>query len=661
MKMIKILLGLLVGIIAIVYVVVFTSVGNIFLKHTIESKIQEQTKLDSKLEIFSLGMSDFEIKLVLNENNTIYLKGNYSLFSQSFDILYKIKLQELETLKPLTSTQLNGQFRTDGTLKGDMAFLTLDGKSDVASSATTYHIELTEFNPTSIIAKISDAKLDELLALGGQKKYASAIINLDVNFKDITQHKLDGDVTLKTKNGKLNSYLMLSDFNVTIPKTTFTMNFDVNLKGDEVKYKYDFTSNLFKILSSGKVIPEPLKTDLIYSLNVKELAVLKPIIGADVRGDFKLNGSVKGNTKNMIVDSSSDLASSDTTFTLVLKDLKPSSVVANIKDLKLQKLLYMLNQPHYTDGIFSMNADIKNLDVNNLQGNINTSIENALIDSQYMTQEYNFTSAMPQTTFNIQTNTKLNADIIDSKVNFNSNIASMDVKSVKFNMKDSSLTGDFIAILPDLDKFFFVTNQHMRGAISINGDIKKAKDLDLNVHTKVAGGNIDVKLHNDDLTATLNKVKTLELLDMLMYPTVFKADLDAKVNYNLAQSKGNMDGQLVDGQFTENKLFNLVKDYAKLDLYKENFKGDVNAVINKENIITSLDLKSLQASIKTKDTKLNTKTLVIDSRVELNIKKNEVGATITGDINKPKVKLDVSDVIKHKVKKKLKELYKKFF
>jgi hypothetical protein len=659
--MIKILLGLLVGIIAIVYVVVFTSVGNKLLKHTIESKIQEQTKLDSKLEIFSLGISNFEIKLVLNENNTIYLKGNYSLFSQSFDILYKIKLQELKTLKPLTSTQLNGQFRTDGTLKGDMAFLTLDGKSDVASSATTYHIELTEFNPTSIIAKITDAKLHELLAIGGQKKYASAIINLDVNFKDITQHKLDGDVTLKTKNGKLNSFLMLSDFNVTIPKTTFTMNFDVNLKGDEVKYKYDFTSNLFKILSSGKVIPEPLKTDLIYSLNVKELAVLKPIIGADVRGDFKLNGSVKGDTKNMIVDSTSDLASSDTTFTLVLKDLKPSSVVANIKNLKLQKLLYMLNQPHYTDGTFSMNADIKNLDVDNLQGNINTSIENALIDSQYMTNEYNFTSAMPQTTFNIQTSTKLNADIIDSKVNFSSNIASMDVKSVKFNMKDSSLTGDFIAILPDLDKFFFVTNQHMRGAISINGDIKKAKDLDLNIHTKVAGGNIDAKLHNDDLTATLNKVKTLELLDMLMYPTVFKADLDAKVNYNLAHSKGKMDGQLVDGKFTENKLFNLVKDYAKLDLYKENFKGDVSAVIDKENIIASLDLKSLQASIKTKDTKLNTKTLVIDSRVELNINKNEVGATITGDINKPKVKLDVSDVIKHKVKKKFKELLKKFF
>jgi hypothetical protein len=170
-----------------------------------------------------------------------------------------------------------------------------------------------------------------------------------------------------------------------------------------------------------------------------------------------------------------------------------------------------------------------------------------------------------------------------------------------------------------------------------------------------------VKLHNDDLTATLNKVKTLELLDMLMYPTVFKADLDAKVNYNLAHSKGKMDGQLVDGKFTENKLFNLVKDYAKLDLYKESFKGDVSAVIDKENIIASLDLKSLQASIKTKDTKLNTKTLVIDSRVELNINKNEVGATITGDINKPKVKLDVSDVIKHKVKKKFKELLKKFF
>jgi len=365
--------------------------------------------------------------------------------------------------------------------------------------------------------------------------------------------------------------------------------------------------------------------------------------------------------KNMIVESNSDLASSDTMLRLVLKDLKPSSVVASVKNLNIKKLLYMLNQPHYADGILSMEADITNLDINNLQGNIKTNIENALLDSEYISKEYKFKSVMPRTTFNLATVTKLNESIVDSKVNFNSNLASLDIKSVKFNVKDSSFTSDFIATLPNLDMLFFVTDQHMRGAITANGDIKKAKNLDLNIYTNVANGNIDVKLHNDELTASVNKVRTLELLHMLNYPEIFKANLDAKVNYNLAQSKGKMDGHLVDGKFTNNQLFNLVKDNTKLDLYKEHFAGDVSAMLNKENIIASLDLKSPRVSIKTKDTKLNTKTLTINSRVDLNINENKIGANITGNLNKPKVKLDLIDIIKNRAKKEIKKFLKKFF
>jgi hypothetical protein len=485
MKIIKIFLALLLVVLGSVYVFVFTSLGNEFLKPIVESKIQEQTKLNSKLEIFSLGMSNLEIKLVLNKNNTIHLKGDYSLFSQAVDITYSVEFKDLKTLKSLTQTQLNGTLHANGSLKGDKTFLTIDGKSDIASS--------------------------------------------------------------------------------------------------------------------------------------------------------------------------------DTSFSLIMKDLKPSSIVANITNLKLQELLPILKQPHYTDGVFWMKADITNLDIKNLQGDINASIKNALLNSKYMTQKYEFKSAMPRTIFNLQTVTKLNSSIIDSKVNLNSNIANLDIKSVKYYMKDSSFTSDFITIIPNLDKFFFLTNQRMRGAITINGDIKKAKDLDLNVYTKFAGGNIDAKVHNNDLKATINKLDTLELLKTLDYPEVFKANLNAELNYNLAKSKGRIDGHLVDGKFTENKLFNLLKEHSKLDLYKENFTGDINALLNKEKIITSFNLKSQQASIKTKNTKFNTKTQIIDSRIDLNINKDEIGANIKGDIKKPKVKLDIIDVIKNRVEKEIKKLFKKFF
>ena len=43
----------------------------------------------------------------------------------------------------------------------------------------------------------------------------------------------------------------------------------------------------------------------------------------------------------------------------------------------------------------------------------------------------------------------------------------------------------------------------------------------------------------------------------------------------------------------------------QVDMYKETFRGDVSADINKENILASLDLTSNTSAIKTKNTKLN--------------------------------------------------------
>ena len=67
------------------YIVAFTPVGNALLKPMVEAKIQEQTKVDSKLETFSLSMSDFEIVLELDKGNLIIAKGGYSIFAKSFD------------------------------------------------------------------------------------------------------------------------------------------------------------------------------------------------------------------------------------------------------------------------------------------------------------------------------------------------------------------------------------------------------------------------------------------------------------------------------------------------------------------------------------------------------------------------------------------------
>lgn len=665
MKYLAWIIAIILFFVLSVYVVVFTPVGNNLLKPIVEAKIQEQTKTKSKLETFSLTISDFEVALELDKDNLIKAKGAYSIFAKSFDISYEIDFKNLKSLEPLLEMPLNGAFNTNGTVKGDLAFIKIDGKSDVAQSDTSYHVELNEFNPTSIIASMKNAKLSSLLYLAAKNPYATADINLDINLKNITPHKLDGDVKLVTKNGVINPEFMKSDFNVTIPKTSFDMSLDAKLKGDDLVYSYDLASNLFKINSSGSLTPEPFKADLKYALDVKDLEVLKPLTNADIRGALKLNGTLSGDKGKLLFRAFSDVAASQTTVEAVLKDFAPASLRAKIQNLDVAKLLYMIKQPHYAEALLSLEADISDARVDSLKGEVKSTITNGVFDSAYLSKAYEFSSPMPKSTFNAQTNTILKDGIADSKVKFNSNLANLDIKSAKFNIKDASLKSDYVLNISDLNTLYFVTNQHMRGAFSANGELSKSKDLDFTLYSNISGGKLDAKLHNDDFSAKLSDIKTTKLLYMLMHPELVDATLNAKVDYNLAQSKGVFDGDIINAVFAKNQTFDLIKQFTKVDMYRENFNGKVGAKIDKENILASIDLRSKETALTTKDAKLNTKTNQMNSDLSIVIKNDTINANLNGDMNSPKVNIDLEKFLKSetgkKVIEKVDKLFKKLF
>ena len=646
-------IGAIIAILVIsLYIVAFTPLGNGLIKPMVEAKIQEATQTQSKLETFLLTMSDFEVVLSLSEGNRITAKGAYSLFSRSFDVDYVLDLKNLQALESFAGQPLRGELFSDGEAKGDMALMRIDGKSTIAQSQTSYSVTLADLNPTSIIATIKGAKLASLLQMTAKNPYATADIDMDINFKSIKTGALDGTVVLKTKDGKLDPKYMLSDFNVTIPNTSFAMNLDATLQGSDINFKGELLSNLFKITSVGSVTPQTLETDMTYALSVQDLEVLKPLTGADVRGALNLNGSAKGDRERLVVQGVSDLASSNTVFEAIFKELQPLTLRAKVANLDVAKLLYMLKQPHYTDGLFSMEADISDMNPKNLSGQVVTSLTKGVLDTAYLTKAYALTAPMPKTTYDAITTTLLKGSVADTKIDLNSNLANLDVKSAKYDFKDASLQSDYKLFVSNLEALAFVTKERLRGELSATGTVEKGKDLDATMSAALAGGKMEAKLHNDDLHATLNALKTTKLLSMLYRPELFDASLNAKLDYNLAQSRGKLDGQISNGVFAKNQTFDLIKQFTKVDMYRENFNGEVTAKMEKEKILVSLDLRSKEAAIKTTDAKLNTKTNQIDSDVKIVSKNDSIDAKLSGDIDAPKVSVDLEKFLKSETGKK---------
>ena len=152
---------------------------------------------------------------------------------------------------------------------------------------------------------------------------------------------------------------------------------------------------------------------------------------------------------------------------------------------------------------------------------------------------------------------------------------------------------------------------------------------------------------------------------MLIYPEVFASSLNGVLDYNTKKQKGKFNAHLVDGEFTPNAMLSLVKQYGKVDLYKESFKGDVSADVNKEKLLASLSLVSNNSSIKTKEAKLDSKEKTIDATIEITANKHPISVSLKGNTSSPEVSVDAGDILKNEVQKavgeKLNGLLKGFF
>lgn len=661
MKLLSIIFATLLLIAAALYGLAFTSIGNSLVAPSIEKKINGALQLKSTLKTFVLDSSEFNIVLALTPKNIITASGSYELFAQSFNVNYNLELNNLEALEPLTKEKLYGVFHTKGTAIGDLKKIDIKGSSDIASSKTAYDVTLTNLNPSSIKAVIDGAKTEELLALVGKAPYAISKLHVNANMSSVDPKNLQGAIETSLKNGHIDIALMKSDFNVTLPKTEFSLKSTTKLEGKNVDYSIALASNLAKFNSKGSVQPDTTAMDLSYELKIAMLELLKPITNAPLRGKFNLKGTAQGDKNLLHVKGSSDLASSNTTFSATLKEFQAQSITADVKNLNLKTLLYMLEQPHYLNSaLLDSKIRIKNVTAGKLDGTINTTISKGLIDGRTTAKEFGF-KPMPQVTFHLNADTTLKGDSLLNKVNLNSNLVTLSTASSLFNIKENSFESDYMLRVLDLSKLYFVTGQKMRGAIAFNGDVKQGKELDFTAHSKTLDGTIDAKLHNDDFHAELQNLQTLKMLKMLYYPEVFQSSLNGKLDYNIALKKGTLKSHLSNGQFTKNQVADLTKQYAKFNLYKERFNTTLNSDINQDLITTNLSMKSNKASITDEKLLLNTKTNQIKADLKLIANKHPITVKLSGDVTKPKVKVDAGDLIKQEANKAIKKELGKFF
>ena len=642
-----------------VFGVLFTKPGNDLIASYIQSTVNSQNK-DAKLKVqnFELTFNTIEFKAIIADSSHINISGDLQVFAKTVDLKYDIDIKDLSTLEPLINQKLNGPLKTKGTFKGDQSFSVINGTSTIASSDTSYNLELKNYEPSNINFLVKDANISELLYLVNQPKYAKGILNLDANIKNAKLPNLDGSIVSSITDGKINNDIVNKSFNLALKDNiTFKSRTNAILTPNKVTAKATLINSLSTLSSDETVIlldKNQVKSN--YKIDIANLSKLEQIIGIKLNGKFATHGVVEVNNGVIDVKGRSDVFDSFTNYETKIVNSKPSFAYLNIKDAKLDKLLYLLNQPNYTTGNLNLIADIKNADINNLAGLVTTQIKDAKLVNKVINKQFN-QKLKQAVTYKVDAKTNLDKTSAITNGNVDSSLAKLDIKNAIFNIKEASLNSNYILDIPNLGKLYDVTQTKMRGKVNLNGTLESKKEnLLLTGASKLLGGNLDFKLNNNDFTANVKGVEIKELTHMMYYPEVFDSTSDLALNYNLLSKKGKLKGNLIKGHFLPNDFSGLINQFAKFDLTREIYDTvDINSDINNMVLKTIVNMKSKNTQIDVTKSLLDLNKSYVNADIKAQIRKLNLDFNVKGNMKSPKVKLNTKGLLKNKIEEKVNE------
>jgi len=657
----KLFFGLTLLIVLIIggaYGLLFTAPGNSFVASMIEDKVNEgQEDVNMKVNDFKLTMNDILFDATLDGNSNINIEGALNIFAKSVDLKYDVNIKDLAKLQNITGQKLNGSFSTNGTVKGDKKLAFVKGVSKVASSNTTYDVKLVEFEPANILFDMKGAKVEQLLNIVNQPIYAKGNLDLNADIKSADIKTLDGLVTTKITNGILNAKAINKELKAN-PKTpiTFTSNTVTNLIPNMANTKVDLNSSIADLdVKKASVNLDSALVNTDYKLFVKDLAKLEALINQKFNGSFTTTGTASVNKGVVKVNGAADIFASDTKYDVKIANAKPEYVNVKVNKAKIEKLLHLVNQPNYANGLMNIDAKIKSADIKNLDGKVLTTILESKVNNKVVNKQFAQKLKKP-IVFKGDIVTDLVKTKAISKVDLNTSVTNLDMSKAIYDLEKGEFLSDYTINFTDLGKLYDFTQTKMRGKAKFVGNIKQnPTTLSVDGKSNLFGGNINFNLLNDNFKAKIDGVEIKNLTHMLYYPEIFTSKSNIDINYNLASKLGKVGGNLLNGQFIKNKYSDIINTFAQFDLTKEVYeKVEIKSDMKKSIISTVIDMTSKHTTIKVPNSVINTDKNSINALVQANILKYAFDTKINGSLSNPRVKVDTKAFLKSKYGKKIK-------
>lgn len=639
--------GIVVGLLLLVYVLVFSPIGNFIFKPVVQSQISKYSPVPLTLSTFSVGLTGLEIVIKNEPKLEITLKGDYNLFTLNIDTALNVNASDISLFDEVAGMPLSGAFVLEASAKGKVfGALSAQAHSNIAKSKTDIKVELQNLNPLKIYADIAHLELAEVLAMIGQKPYVEGVLSLDADIVGNENMEFSGKNILDIKQGDFSQRLIAKDFGIQVPKTTFTIHQESIFDKKDIKQDFVFDSNVGKIKLSSTSNIESFDTKGVYSIVLSDISAFTPLLGMKVRGALRTEGSIEGGLENILIAGKTDIADSASTYSASIVKSALAKVKFDTQNLRIEKLLYMIYQPQYISASVGGKAEAWDFDKGiSTQANfyLKGVTSNPVIKKE-------FDLDMPNTPFSANLNAKLDKGVGNANLIFDSNLARLNVPNIAIDLHKGAYSSPYNAILPDLKKLKFATKIELVGKFEANGDFALSENLKATFHTKSLGGNVDAELNGDNFNAKIKEVDLDSVLSMAQIQKVFSSKVNGDLVYNTASEKGTLKARLDNGRFLKNQLTDALKQYAKFDATGLVFNNiSLNSDINKMVLNSALNMQSGDFSLSGQNIITDLEKSTINAKLKTTLKKDTLGIKLSGNLTSPKVELDLGELLKSRL------------
>ena len=359
--------------------------------------------------------------------------------------------------------------------------------------------------------------------------------------------------------------------------------------------------------------------DLKYDIKINDLSILNNLVNQNLKSELFTNGVFKGDYQSAIIQGFSNIANSETKYNLVLKDFKIKDIFLELKNAKIDEFLNFMNKPHYLNGDLTINANIRNIDNNNLDGKLIANISKGQLENDVINKEFNQTFSSK---INIDGDIEAsflgkNAEI---KTQLLTSIGNLILEKTLVDLEKDRVVSDYKFEVKNLQKLESVLGRKLIGDFNTTGNIlydnlilsvdgksdifesstvfrfkledNIAKDISFKVeNTKIeklldflnepiyATGDLNVQgeIQNsklEELSGTIiSKISNAKLVNEVVN-AVFKQELKTPVNFEMALNNQFIPNKIVSQMVLNSSIANLSAENAIYDLVEGVLKSD---------------------------------------------------------------------------------------